>query len=106
MKRFFNYIKRLKSINTNLKIYYYNIYKKKDEVEKIILRIYIKLLISYFCYGFIKKRFNFAVNLYGKTIDESLSETIYDRTLQILEINKFYVPAIYRYPTNFIFAIM
>ena len=106
MKRFLNYIKRLKFINRNLKIYYYNIYKKKDPVESIILRIYIKLLISYLFYGFIKTRFNFAVNLYGKTIDEGLSETIYDRTLQILEINKFYVPAIYRYHTNFIFAIM
>ena len=104
--KFFKYIKRLKFINTNLKIYYYNIYKKRDTVEKIILRTFIKLLISYFFYGLIKSRFNFTVNLYSKTIDEGLSQTIYDRTLQILEINKFHVPVLYKYTSNFIFNIM
>lgn len=106
MKRFFNYIKRLKFINTNFKKYYSNTYSKKDEVEKIILRIYFKLLISYFLYGFIKSKFNFTVNLYNKNLNEDFTQIIYDRTIQILEINKFYVPAVYKYSNEFIFNIM
>ncbi len=93
MKTFFNYVKRLKLIRRNLRIYYYTMYDRKSYVERNILFYYVLFFLNYFITGLSKRPSYFSVHLNKEKTTKEIQNEIFERMEFILKSNGFNVPA-------------